>query len=116
MRRVNEASTQLFWRIQMLKTILVSSALVAFTAPAFAGEWTATTSNGGTGSGSSSCERSGSGSLLCSGTGTWIGANGAVRERNSTREITGDSVTGTKTVSRNGRERNYSWSRNRRTN
>ncbi len=100
----------------MLKTILVSGALVAFAAPVFAGEWMATSSNGGSGFGSSSCERSGSGSLLCSGTGTWIGANGAVRERSSNREISGDSVIGSKTVSRNGRERTYSWSRNRRAN
>ena len=100
----------------MLKTIIVLSALIASAAPIFAGDWTATTSNGGTGSGSRSCERSGSGSLLCSGTSTWIGANDAVRERSSNREFTQDSVTGTKTVSRNGRERTYFWSRNRRAN
>lgn len=97
----------------MLKTIFAASALIALSAPVHAGEWTATGSNGGEGSGSSSCERSGSGSLLCSGTGTWIGANGAVRERDSNREVTGESVVGTKTVSRNGRERTFSWSRTR---
>ncbi len=98
----------------MLKTIFAASAVITLSTSVHADGWTATGSNGGSGSGSSSCERSGSGSLICSGVGTWIGANGAVRERSSSREITRGSVIGSKTVIRNGRERSFSWSLNRR--
>ncbi|MEO0915270.1 MAG: hypothetical protein AAFY59_20155 [Pseudomonadota bacterium] len=100
----------------MLKMITVTAAALAIAAPLSAGEWTATGPNGGFGSGTYSCSQS-DGVRSCSSQGRWTGPNGNTRDRTTERTITRDSVTGERVVTgANGRERTFTWRRDRHRN
>lgn len=98
----------------MLKIILATGAVLALTAPVHAGSWTASSSNGGSGSGATTCVK-GDGNLLCNSSGTWTGAKGRTGSWVTDRTITRDRIEGHRTsTGPKGKEHSLSFSRDRR--
>ena len=98
----------------MLKILIAAGALASLSIPAIAGSYSVTGQNGGTATGTTDCTRVGE-TIVCNGTGTWVGNQGRERDRDATRLFTDGTVSGSKTVTGvGGRERTVEWSRDRR--
>lgn len=98
----------------MLKIILATGAVLALTTPVHAGSWTASNSNGGSGSGATTCVQ-GEGALLCTTTGSWTGAKGRTGSWVTERSITRDRIEGHRTsTGPNGKQRSLTFTRDRR--